>query len=73
MSQRDIDRVLAGQLSYDDLDDSDQAAVRTAWRKGVDADLASLDLRARLNAQGRTRWSEADREGVLLPRREQPD
>lgn len=63
LSQRDIDRVLAGQLSYDDLGDREQAAVRTAWRERVDADLASLDLRARFAAQGRTRWSEADREG----------
>lgn len=63
LSQRDIDRVLAGQLSYDDLGDREQAAVRTAWREGVDADLASLDLRARFAAQGRTRWSEADHEG----------
>lgn len=65
VSQRDIDRVLAGQLSYDDLGDRDQAVVRTAWREGVDADLASLDLRARFEAQGRTRWSEADREGAV--------
>ncbi len=63
LSQRDIDRVLAGQLSYDDIGDRDQAAVRTAWLEGVDADLTSLDLRARFKAQGRTRWSEADEQG----------
>lgn len=66
VSQRDIDRVLAGQLSYDELGDRDQAVVRTAWREGVDEDLASLDLRARFEAQGRTRWSEADREGNVI-------
>ncbi len=63
LSQRDIDRVLAGQISYDDIGEREQAAVRTAWREGVDADLASLDLRARFEAQGRTRWSEADDKG----------
>lgn len=66
LSQRDIDRVLAGQLSYDDIGDREQAAVRTAWREGVDADLASLDLRARFEAQGRTRWSEADEHGNVI-------
>lgn len=65
VSQRDIDRVLAGQMSYDDLGDRDQAMVRTAWREGVDADLAALDLRARFREQGRTRWSEADRDGAV--------
>lgn len=63
LAQRDIDRVLAGQLSYDHIGDRDQAAVRTAWREGIDADLASLDLRSRFEAQGRTRWSEADEQG----------
>jgi hypothetical protein len=65
LSQRDIDRVLAGQLSYDDIDDREQAAVRTSWREQTDADLASLDLRAHFTAQGRTRWSEADGEGKV--------
>lgn len=63
LSQRDIDRVLAGQLSYDDIGDREQAAVRTAWREGIDTDLTSLDLQARFEAQGRTRWSEADEQG----------
>ena len=65
LSQRDIDRVLAGQLPYDELGDRDQAVVRAAWRDGVDSDLAELNLRARFEAQGRTRWSDADRDGVV--------
>lgn len=65
LSQRDIDRVLAGQLSYDELGDWEQAAVRTAWREGIDADLASLDLAARFAAEGRPRWSEADEAGQV--------
>ncbi|WP_127782957.1 hypothetical protein [Rhodococcus sp. X156] len=63
ISQRDIGRVLAGQLSYDEVGDREQAAVRTGWREGVEADLATLDLRARFAEQGRTRWSEADEHG----------
>jgi len=66
LAQRDIDRVLAGQLSYDDIGDREQAAVRTAWREGIDADLTSLDLRARFEAQGRTRWSEVDKQGNVI-------
>lgn len=65
ISQRDIDRVLAGQLSYDELGDRDQAVVRTSWREGVDDDLSTLDLRSRFEAQGRSRWSEANAEGTV--------
>ncbi|WP_181310973.1 TA system antitoxin ParD family protein [Nocardioides campestrisoli] len=63
LSQRDIDRVLAGQLDYDAVRDIEQAAVRTAWREGIDEDVANLDLRADFAAQGRTRVSESDAEG----------
>lgn len=63
VSQRDIDRVLAGQISYDEVGTHTQAAVRTAWREQVETDLASLDLRSRFEAEGRTRWSEADAAG----------
>lgn len=65
LSQRDIDRVLSGQLSYDELGDREQAAARTAWREAIDADLGSLDLRARFEAEGRARWSEADEQGLV--------
>ena len=63
LSQRDIDRVLAGQLSYDQIGDREQAAVRTAWREQVEEDIVALGLRARFEAEGRTRWSEADSDG----------
>ncbi|MBB3044339.1 hypothetical protein [Nocardioides soli] len=39
--------------------------VRTSWREGVDDDLPTLDLRSRFEAQGRSRWSEADAEGTV--------
>lgn len=63
LSHRDIDRVLAGQASYDDLNELDQAAVRRDWRQGVRAGIAALDLAAEFSTQGRTRWSEADEDG----------
>lgn len=65
VSQRDIARVLAGQMSYDELGERDQAVVRTAWREGVEADLATLDLRSQFEDEGRTRWSEADAAGTV--------
>lgn len=66
LSQRDIDRVLAGQLSYDEIGDREQAAVRSAWREGIEQDLGRLDLRAHFEAEGRTRWSEADAAGQTV-------
>jgi hypothetical protein len=72
VSQRDIDRVLAGQLSYDELGDRDQALVRTAWREGIDSDLAALDLRSRFASEGRTRWSEADADGTVTVHEDDP-
>jgi len=65
VSQRDIDRVLAGQIPYDEVGTHTQAAVRTTWREQMDDDIASLDLRARFVAEGRTRWSEADESGAV--------
>ncbi|RNL80306.1 TA system antitoxin ParD family protein [Nocardioides marmorisolisilvae] len=65
VSQRDIDRVLAGQIQYDEVGTHTQAAVRTAWREQLEDDLAALDLRARFEAEGRTRWSEADATGEV--------
>lgn len=76
ISQRDIDRVLAGQLSYDEVGDREQAAVRTGWREGADTDLAALDLWARFAEQGRTQWSDADEHGTVqvhgLPESDSP-
>jgi hypothetical protein len=63
LSHRDIERVLAGQLPYDEVGVREQAAVRTAWREQIEEDIASLDLRARFEAERRTRWSEADASG----------
>ncbi|MCW2787530.1 MAG: hypothetical protein JWP74_4047 [Marmoricola sp.] len=55
--------MLAGQISYDEVGVREQAAVRTTWREQIEEDIASLDLRARFEAEGRPRWSEADEAG----------
>lgn len=65
LSHRDIERVLAGKISYDQVPDREQAVVRTAWREQIEEDIASLDLRARFEAEGRTRWAEADEAGKV--------
>lgn len=66
LSQRDIDRALAGQLPYDELGEREQAAVRTSWREMIDEDVASLNLRERFASQGRSRTSEADAQGRVI-------
>lgn len=63
LSQRDIDRVLAGQLSYDEVGIREQTAVRTAWREALDDDITALDLRSDFETEGRTRVSTADEAG----------
>jgi hypothetical protein len=65
LSHREIERVLAGQVPYDEVGVREQAAVRTTWREQIEDDIASLDLRARFEAEGRTRWSEADESGTV--------
>lgn len=65
ISVRDVERALAGQISYDELGEREQAAVRTAWREGLDDDLAALDLRAEFVAQGRASASVASADGTV--------
>lgn len=57
--------MLAGQVSYDDLDSNAQAAVRLAWDEQVAYDVARLDLTTRLRATGRP-WAVADEDGNLI-------
>lgn len=60
-----VERVLAGQGSYDELPAPAQAMVRVAWRDGVDERIAGLDLTARLQASGQS-WAEADADGEVV-------
>lgn len=52
MSQKDIDACLAGELSYDDLDESDQALVHSIWMQRAEERRLSLDLVSEFRAKG---------------------
>ena len=67
VSQRDIERVLAGDGSYDALGEREQAIVRASWDEQVAARVAALDLSAEFAAAGEA-WSEANEAGQLIAR-----
>ena len=67
VSQRDIERVLAGDGSYDALSEREQAIVRADWDEQVAARIAALDFETEFAEAGDT-WSEADDAGQLIPR-----
>ena len=65
VSQRDIERVLVGDGSYDTLGEREQAIVRASWDEQVAARISALDLEAEFTDAGDT-WSEADEAGRLI-------
>jgi len=67
ISPRDIQRVLAGEASYDDLGDRGQALVRASWDEQIAERLANLDLAAEFTQAARP-WSEADEHGDVVHR-----
>lgn len=66
-SARDIQRVLAGEASYDGLGDRGQAIVRASWDEQIAERLASLDLADEFTQAGRP-WSEANDQGDVVHR-----
>ena len=52
ISTRDVDAVLAGELSYHDLGTREQAVVRAAWNERIAAGIASLDLQTEFTEAG---------------------
>lgn len=66
-SPREIQRVLAGDASYDALGERDQAIVRANWDEQIADRLAKLDLAAEFTAAGRT-WTDADEQGNPVTR-----
>lgn len=66
-SQREIQRVLAGEASYDGLGDRGQALVRASWDEQRAEGLAMLNLAAEFTEAGRP-WSEADEQGGVVRR-----
>jgi hypothetical protein len=71
VSQRDVERVLAGDGSYDALSEREQAIVRAAWDERVAARRASLDYEATFLGTGES-WSEADPDGNVTVRNPRP-
>ncbi|MCR4512667.1 hypothetical protein [Aeromicrobium sp. 50.2.37] len=69
---RSIRRVLAGHLSFDDIDPEVQAGVRREWTRRMDARRSGLNLEAEFRAQGRA-WTELDETGQLVRREPGPD
>lgn len=61
-SQRDIQRVLAGQASYDELTETDQASVRASWDEQMAERIASLNFAAEFTGADRP-WTDADEGG----------
>ncbi|MFF2052352.1 hypothetical protein ACFVU2_12200 [Leifsonia sp. NPDC058194] len=66
-SQRDIQRVLAGDAAYDDLGERGQAIVRAIWDEEMSKRLARLDLAAEFTQAGRS-WTDADENGDAVVR-----
>ncbi len=70
VSVRDIESVLEGRASYDELDPREQALVRAAWSTRMADVRAQLDLAADFTEEGRS-WVEADEDGNVIHR--EPD
>ncbi|KQP29220.1 hypothetical protein ASF38_00080 [Aeromicrobium sp. Leaf272] len=69
---RTVRRVLAGHLSYDDIDPDAQGWVRREWTRRMVVRRSGLDLEAEFEAQGRA-WTELDETGQLVRREPAPD
>lgn len=61
-SQRDIERVLAGQLDYDELGERGQAIVRAIWDERITEGRQGLNFAAEFEQAGRS-WTDADEHG----------
>lgn len=71
VSQRDVEAVLAGDGSYDALQEREQAIVRGTWDEQIADRLSSLDLEQRFQAAG-VEWVEGDDDGNLVTRGADP-
>jgi hypothetical protein len=67
VTQRDVEAVLAGDGSYDALQEREQAIVRASWDEQIAERISSLDLAGKFRTAGVT-WVEADDEGNLVRR-----
>lgn len=67
LNQRDIQCVLAGDGTYDELSEREQAIVRAEWSQRITQRGDDLDLEAEFTAAGQS-WSESDDDGNLIIR-----
>jgi hypothetical protein len=67
VSQRDIERVLAGQSPYDEIGEPAQAVVRAVWDERMAERIATLDFETEFTAAGES-WSEGDDSGQVVAR-----
>ena len=65
--QQDIARVLAGDGSYDDLGECEQAVVRAVWSERIAARREALNYTEHLLAAGES-WTEADEHRNMVGR-----
>lgn len=70
VSQRDIERVLAGDDPYDSLSERERAVIRAVWNERMDERRAALNFEDEFTAAGQS-WSEADEDGKLVVRNAQ--
>jgi hypothetical protein len=66
-NRRDIQRVLAGEAPYDDLDERGLAIVRASGDRQMAERRTNLYLAAEFTKAGRS-WSEADEQGSVVVR-----
>jgi hypothetical protein len=64
----EVDAVLAGRVSYDYLNEEQQAEVREAWDEAIAERRSSLDLEREFLVEGRKSWVVADELGNAIIR-----
>jgi len=67
VTQRDIQRVLNGEATYDDLGQRGQALVRAIWDEKIADHVNALNLAAEFEHAGRA-WTDADENGIAVER-----
>lgn len=67
VSVRDIQNVLSGNSSYDNVGEREQAVVRALWDEQIAERRAGLDLESEFTKAGRT-WTEGDTQGKAVTR-----
>lgn len=68
VSVRDVEAVLKGHRSHDDLTDREQAMARIELDERLEQQRRSLDLEAEFRSRGITSWVSADEDGNVVMR-----